>query len=899
MFKKLSLLAVATLVAACSSPDMENGGSIKLDSLLPLISVKDVAFGEGSSAADTKSMVFELTLDKPSSEEVSVNWSITQGSATAGDDYSDAAGTAIFAAGETSLQIAISLVSECVIEPDETLRLHLSDANNAEISNFTAVGTIVNDDAEAALLPGTGGKLWAGAAEDRLRVPIGTPLGGYLRPPVGGDFFPAGEAFAEGDAGAFFDAIAERNPDGTDHNGVPITPVPPEASTASSPYATYSPPSRGYFDSLITKAVALDNGENTVVIVKTDLIGMNDELPLEVARRVLERTGVDLGDGIIMTATHTHDGPGALANNAIRYFWLAMDNYKPEIAELLTEEITRVVIQSLENMVPARFGYNSGQESRERSLNSYRRTRSIYTDERVAQQDLLRKRIGVLRVDEVDDNGDSVRPIAAILNYSAHGIAFSVENFLFSGDVLSSAEREFEAQFDEPMIAMFIQSAGGDVNPRADGGNALVRIERFGKFFAPQAKAIYDSVNNFDTRPAMEVKTQRLALNLENLGYDDTEYPYPYGATQCNNNGGEDCIASPAPDADDLADNNVGENAAFVPQDTRLAILRIGSALMLIQPGEPVAEYGLRIVEDSPYGMDNTFVFSLAQDHVGYILPNLKEDWLLGGTEGTTTFWGWKLGGRLRQATADLVASLACAPEPEDDFEAIYRVDEIVPAEPTASPLLGRLITQTTDIQRFETTKFGWEGGDPVVDLPVVTMQIMSDGGTWETARRKNGKPLNVFYEMHISYVLSSGSHLFEVEFEAPLDWPLGTYRFSVEGQAFTGTATEAYSIESEPFAVTPADNLALSAVTSDGDQHSVTFSYPALPDNYRVIDPEIHPDNPAPVRVGSVEFNFDSGSILVTNPSISEDGVATYSASSSSPPLSVTASDQFDNVAP
>jgi neutral ceramidase len=142
--------------------------------------------------------------------------------------------------------------------------------------------------ADGAAAPSFSGKgpaaLQAGAAEGLIRVPIGTPLGGYLRPPVGGDLIgpdPFGEAT---------DVAPTQQAD----DGTPLAPLPDEARAAHSPYATYSPPSRGYYDALTVKAVALDDGEDVAVLLKADLIGALDEVTLAVADAVHARTGVDV-----------------------------------------------------------------------------------------------------------------------------------------------------------------------------------------------------------------------------------------------------------------------------------------------------------------------------------------------------------------------------------------------------------------------------------------------------------------------------------------------------------------------------------------------------------------------------------------------------------------------------
>lgn len=724
--------------------------------------------------------------------------------------------------------------------------------------------------------------LMAGTARRELRVPVGTPLGGYARPPVGGDYIPVAQEFEDfpdinpaTGFQAFVDEFADFLP-AQDHDGHPLPSVPDELRAVHAPYATYSPPTRGYYDSLITKAVSLYDGSDCVVMVKTDFIGMLDEVVVKVAEQAEALLGDDLPagcslqQGLVMSATHTHDGPGAIANHSTRYFWLAMDLYQPELFRRIVSQLAEVVAESVRNQQPAQFGYATGSD--EQGLNGFRRSRSIYTAERVAQQDQLRKRIGVLRID--DAQGE---PLATVVNYSAHGIAFDVENLHFSGDVLAAIEREVEQQFDRPVVAMLVQSAAGDVSPRNVARPKLQGMERYGKLMAPQVMAIYHSVDNLDLAPDIRVVSQRIVLSRDTLGYSGDEFPYEWGAAQCNPelgvpvtgpDSGENipaCLPAPMPDPMDLADNGVGENGAFVPQDTRLTAFKIGSALFLAQPGEALVEQGLRLIEaaaNEGYQATDTFIWGYAQDHIGYLLPDIKADWELGGTEGTTTFWGWKLGARLLNAQLDLVRALrdgSAAPTDElsIDYDLYSDYYNSVP-QPAALPLNGNPIAQQQpgDIPRFATTYFTWEGSDPLLDLPQVTLQQQKQNGEWQNVVRRNGEALASLYEIHLDYRLSAGSHLWSATFEAPVNWPTGRYRFVVHGRHIdTGNAS--YKIESSGFTVSASDSLVVGEAVAYADhRYEATLSYTPHPDNYRLIDRDVDPKLPAPVRAGSVVFS-------------------------------------------
>ena len=119
-------------------------GTILDDDTPPAISVANTSVTEGNSA--TQNMIFTLTLDHPFGENISVDYTTADGTATAGDDYAASSGTVTIPAGQTSGSITITVNGDTKVEPNETLTLKLSNPTNATLSNTSAVGTIINDD---------------------------------------------------------------------------------------------------------------------------------------------------------------------------------------------------------------------------------------------------------------------------------------------------------------------------------------------------------------------------------------------------------------------------------------------------------------------------------------------------------------------------------------------------------------------------------------------------------------------------------------------------------------------------------------------------------------------------------------------------------------------------------
>ena len=93
------------------------------------------------------SLIYTVSLNPAASSRVTVSYSVTSGTASAGVDFSVLqAGELVFRAGETSKAIEITVLADDAAEEDETIVVQLSNARGAEIETATGVGTIRDDD---------------------------------------------------------------------------------------------------------------------------------------------------------------------------------------------------------------------------------------------------------------------------------------------------------------------------------------------------------------------------------------------------------------------------------------------------------------------------------------------------------------------------------------------------------------------------------------------------------------------------------------------------------------------------------------------------------------------------------------------------------------------------------
>ena len=108
----------------------------------PGLTVADAQVEEAANAT----LAFAVTLNRAPSGTVTVGYATSDGTATAGSDYTAASGTLTFAAGETEKTVSVPVLDDAHDEGSETLTLTLSNASGAHIEDGSATGTINNTD---------------------------------------------------------------------------------------------------------------------------------------------------------------------------------------------------------------------------------------------------------------------------------------------------------------------------------------------------------------------------------------------------------------------------------------------------------------------------------------------------------------------------------------------------------------------------------------------------------------------------------------------------------------------------------------------------------------------------------------------------------------------------------
>ena len=110
-----------------------------------------------ATEGDDATLDFVVTLDPAAAAVVTVDYATSNGTATAGDDYTATSGTLTFAAGETTKTVSVPVLDDLAEDDGETVNFALSNASGAHIGDGAAVGTIRNtEDTDGILVSNLG-----------------------------------------------------------------------------------------------------------------------------------------------------------------------------------------------------------------------------------------------------------------------------------------------------------------------------------------------------------------------------------------------------------------------------------------------------------------------------------------------------------------------------------------------------------------------------------------------------------------------------------------------------------------------------------------------------------------------------------------------------------------------
>ncbi len=350
-------------------------------------------------------------------------------------------------------------------------------------------------------------------------------------------------------------------------------------------------------DPLWARALYLDDGQTKVFLVSVDLCAINPELRdrvLETAPNAVPR------DNIILTATHTHSGHGAMCKSLV--IRPVSGRFIPEVLESTARGIVKAMASAYDNRKRGTIGYGVARQD---TLSVNRREPGGPIDEQ----------IGIILVSDADGNAVSV-----VTNFAGHLTSVpESDHYSFSADYAGYYYDEIEKTASPGCVAMFLNGAEGNQtigNPENKEGWA--RTESVGRLLAARVKEVMSGIACGEASLRLSRGTPALPRTLA---------------------------------------------TAFQPASTVLQTLEINDLLVTFFPGEACVELALELRDRAlARGYAEQFSVGLANDYLMYFIP--RKFYAQTTYESTANFFGPGIEDWFYREFGKLMTRGAADPEP-------------------------------------------------------------------------------------------------------------------------------------------------------------------------------------------------------------------------------------------
>jgi len=349
-------------------------------------------------------------------------------------------------------------------------------------------------------------------------------------------------------------------------------------------------PLKGVHDRIFAKALVLDDGKIRLALVTADLIGADIKF-----QRAIARANQLKLEAVMVCASHTHSGPGALSNSIVGV--ISLGSFNPRYYRWLRARLIQVVKTAISRLTPARLAIGID------SLPG--RNRNRRKGEKIVDPQLV-----VIRVDS-----SKGKPLAILVNYSAHGTILGSRNMLVSADWMGYTQRYLEKAIGGKAVALYANGAEGDLSPIARKGKTrFERCRDMGEAVGYAAKKLYDRLKT----------SSKVVLHAAG---EEFNLPRTLRAVL------------------------LAKEMSFIQ------IMVIDGIAFAALPGEFTAPVGLDIKNRlRRLGYKDAVVMGLANDHLGYVLT--EKQFARGGYEVGVSFYGKKFGPQMVRAISALASRL-------------------------------------------------------------------------------------------------------------------------------------------------------------------------------------------------------------------------------------------------
>jgi len=197
----------------------------------------------------------------------------------------------------------------------------------------------------------------------------------------------------------------------------------------------------GVHDPLRCRALVLDDGQTSAVIVSLEMIGIPMEMTNQVRDLVAAQTAIPR-QNILLNCSHTHSSPSTLPG----YHNVPLTPAHRNHLQVLPYIIAGAISEAWHRRQPARIGAASTQVH---GITVNRRDPSLPVD----------PQLGVVRIDDA-----AGRPLACLVNYACHGTSVGPHDLEWTADFAGYVADAVESALPG-CAGLFLQGAEGDIHP--------------------------------------------------------------------------------------------------------------------------------------------------------------------------------------------------------------------------------------------------------------------------------------------------------------------------------------------------------------------------------------------------------------------------------------------------
>jgi hypothetical protein len=245
----------------------------------------------------------------------------------------------------------------------------------------------------------------------------------------------------------------------------------------------------GTLDPLYAEALVIQAGAKKLAIVGLDLGRSPAEASLQrIRQRVKSEAGVEYS---FIAGSHTHHGPVLELTDeegkGKGRFDAALRYYRD-----MEDAIVAAIVEANSKLAPAKMAFSSIQ------LEGFNRNRHTKQPVKPSDRDLA-----VMRFD-----GANGKPIAILINFTAHPTMVSAATLRFSADYVGAMKTEVEKATGASVI--FMQGAAGDQSVNAQNRD----YQAFGQALAKEAIKVATALEPQEvSSPSLEVKEDRFKFS--------------------------------------------------------------------------------------------------------------------------------------------------------------------------------------------------------------------------------------------------------------------------------------------------------------------------------------------------------------------------------------------------